>query len=408
MYTRELKDMKAFKSEGKVELLNEDCMDLYKMSLDVLNYIKKEISEGVSPKEIAVLVRNNSHAAVLSNMLMLEGIYTKCPDEMKLSRFSLFKDLEMLIEMAGDEYNPQCYNKEIPSRILWRMVSYLGMAGASIIYDIMDTKNLGLTDALGVLLRDFLMCGANDFTKQIKFEKALQYKFELRCRRLGYETRMGLCVIYNILSMPDRSKKVKLLINEYMSGTGFFLGDDTDTKRVFKAFFKHFQELIDKRGLKDVEQIISMTKQYENGNVEILGDKVTLTTVHSSKGMEWGHVIIMAYDNIGFPSFSNILDLQDKGVGNTDISDYIDGERRLNYVALTRAINKLTLVGDFKNFSLFGLEALGIVQNLSVIDIISMATKQSIRKSLDINLNDEDIWREVQYMPDILTPEQLV
>lgn len=322
---------------------------------------------------------------------------------MKLTKFGLFKDLELLIEMAGDEYNPQSYDKELPGKILWRMVPYLGLAGSSILHEMMDNKGLGLTDALGVLVRDFLMCGGQQCKVQVNFDKAVVYKIDMRCRRFGYETRMKLSNIYNILSMNDRDKKVSLLINEYMQGNGFLLGDDNDTQRVFKAFFKHFQTLISERGLKEVEKLIAMTKQYESGNVEILGDKVTLTTVHSSKGMEWGHVIIMAYDSLGFPSLPNILDLVDKNVAVSDIADYIDGERRLNYVALTRAINKLTLVGDSKNFSLFGLEALDILNDASAQDFISIANRQQATKTLKIDLGDPEVWSNVKFVPDFKT-----
>ena len=68
-----------------------------------------------------------------------------------------------------------------------------------------------------------------------------------------------------------------------------FLLNDEDTSRVFTAFFRHVSDILDKRGIVGLEQIINMTKQYESGRIEILGEKVTLTTVHSSKGMEWKH-----------------------------------------------------------------------------------------------------------------------
>jgi len=56
--------------------------------------------------------------------------------------------------------------------------------------------------------------------------------------------------------------------------------------------------------------------------------RVTLSTVHRSKGLEWDHVYVSATDGV-FPHARAVL---------TDIED----ERRLFYVAATRAVNRLT------------------------------------------------------------------
>lgn len=358
MYSREDKDMKPFKDKGKVEFMGCDCKDLYTMSAKTTDYIISEINNGVSPDDIAVLVRNNVHAAVLSNMLMQRGYYVKSNAEMKFSNMPLFKDLTNMIEMLGDDTSDQCYDKNVAMNMLWKMVPYLGTNGASIVYEIMDNGNIGLNDALAYIMKEFF--GIGNCNIKLKLSKTVEFKLRSRVQRLASDSRVGLSSLYETLKKQNKVDKLRILIALYRAGMDFTL-KDLDNARVFNCFFKYINEILNSGGIEKLTQILNMTKQYESDQVAIMGEKITLSTVHSSKGMEWSHVIIMAYDNIGFPSFKYINELNERdGVTADDIREYIDGERRLNYVALTRAVDKLTLVGDFNNLSIFGLEALGV------------------------------------------------
>jgi len=66
-------------------------------------------------------------------------------------------------------------------------------------------------------------------------------------------------------------------------------------------------------------------------------DYVVLSTVHSAKGMEWESVYVLNVNDGSFPSeFS------------TGKPELIDEERRLLYVAMTRAKNELHLICPLK------------------------------------------------------------
>src|SRR6202023_1072284 len=66
-------------------------------------------------------------------------------------------------------------------------------------------------------------------------------------------------------------------------------------------------------------------------------DYVTLSTIHSAKGMEWDTVYVLNVVDGSFPSeFS------------TGKAELIEEERRLFYVALTRAQNDLLLLAPLK------------------------------------------------------------
>lgn len=376
MYRREPKDMKHFKDGGHVEVIgNIGCDDLYKINEKVKDYIIKCINEdGENPSDIAVLVRNNVHAAILTNMLMQEGYYAKYGAEMKFSNMQLFKDLQALVDMTGDNMCNQSYNKET-SHYLWKVVPYFGVGGASVITEIMENGNLGLTDAIGYMLNKFFGVSIDHIPK-VNFNKTAEFKLASRVRMLNRDSITSLNGVYNALKEHDRRKKLESLIAYYKASMDFTV-KDRDTRRVFICFFRYIANVLQEGGIDRLEKLIYLTKQYENDNVTIGGDKITISTVHSSKGMEWKHVILMAYDNICFPSFKYISELSNRnGVTENDIAEYIDGERRLNYVALTRAIDRLTLVGDFKNFSIFGAEALGINKYSKPNELIELAIDQ--------------------------------
>lgn len=75
---------------------------------------------------------------------------------------------------------------------------------------------------------------------------------------------------------------------------------------------------------------------------------VELATVHGSKGREWNHVILYGADEGRFPSSQSL-----RGAGDAGLED----ERRLFYVALTRARRRLDIVCSARRPSRFLSEA---------------------------------------------------
>jgi DNA helicase-2/ATP-dependent DNA helicase PcrA len=75
---------------------------------------------------------------------------------------------------------------------------------------------------------------------------------------------------------------------------------------------------------------------YLNKNLEIdIENKIFLSTVHGSKGLEWNHVYLIDVNNIDFPSMRMAY--------FKDELDDMEEERRLFYVACSRAKKYLTI-----------------------------------------------------------------
>jgi DNA helicase-2/ATP-dependent DNA helicase PcrA len=79
---------------------------------------------------------------------------------------------------------------------------------------------------------------------------------------------------------------------------------------------------------------------------------LTLATAHATKGLEFDHVAVIGMDADRFPSARSLAEA-------TDPERALEEERRLAYVAWTRARRSLTLVYDPAAPSPFLLEAFG-------------------------------------------------
>ena len=108
----------------------------------------------------------------------------------------------------------------------------------------------------------------------------------------------------------------------------------------FKTVARNFE---DKYGIISLEEFldsISLVSDIEEHKDN--KDVVTLMTVHSAKGLEFGYVFVIGMEETIFPHKNSLLD-----------NEEIEEERRLCYVAVTRAKKKLYLTNAKKRM-IFG------------------------------------------------------
>jgi len=92
----------------------------------------------------------------------------------------------------------------------------------------------------------------------------------------------------------------------------------------FYGYFREFAESNENATIEDFLNEISLQTDQDH----LGGDVVTIMTIHASKGLEFEHVYVIGLEEEFFPL-----------LGNSDIEE----ERRLGYVAMTRAKSNLTL-----------------------------------------------------------------
>ena len=146
------------------------------------------------------------------------------------------------------------------------------------------------------------------------------------------------------------------------SGYSDFLDDDEEWERKenvnelissFETTFREEPDLSFEEYLNEVAMYSSADRRENDDNF------VSLMTVHKSKGLEFSYVFVTGVEEGLFP-------MKTKGYGPISENSDIEEERRLFYVAMTRAMNKLEITGSRNrhgnetNLSTFVKEMAGI------------------------------------------------
>lgn len=134
---------------------------------------------------------------------------------------------------------------------------------------------------------------------------------------------------------------------------------------------KKLDVLLIGRYKKDIEDLIKNKCLYRKNDKLVSKEypklKFTFLTAHSSKGLGYDNIIIInALDDIyGFPS--KIIDNELVKIFNIT-NDFINEERRLFYVALTRTKNYAFILAPKDNYSIF-IKELMSYQNVEILKI---------------------------------------
>ena len=345
------KSMTAFNQGGTVKILPSDKKDLCNLSILALNHIKWWLANGNKASDIAVLSRNNFHLALLSNMLLREGIYCNMTEEMKLTKSYMYSDVKDIIGISEPTWN-----KELTARILWKLCRFMGIGMARNIANFQDSCALSLEDTLGYLIKHFID-RAISYDKKVNVSVQAEEQMRYYMNRLSTDTREDLKLVYSALKMHERYEAIRTLLYQYLNACSFMYKSE-DKNRSVHGLVKYIINLMIKDGVDKMLEFLRVTEQLENGKMVIPGEKVTLTTIHSAKGREWKNVIMFACDNVSQPSFNGIRGMIEDDISMGDIFENLDEERRLFYVGNTRAKENLLAI-TYDTPSVFMLEALG-------------------------------------------------
>ena len=150
----------------------------------------------------------------------------------------------------------------------------------------------------------------------------------------------------------------------------------------FKSITKTFEE---REGLVSLEDfllettLVSDVEEYKNDP-----NRISLMTVHSVKGLEFDHVFVVGMEEGIFPHMNSLME-----------SSELEEERRLCYVAITRAKDNLHLV-NARRRTLFGKEQINPVSRfISEIDkeLIETNVKDELPQKEE-KLNTGEMFRE--------------
>ncbi|HLD03561.1 MAG TPA: UvrD-helicase domain-containing protein, partial [Candidatus Dojkabacteria bacterium] len=148
------------------------------------------------------------------------------------------------------------------------------------------------------------------------------------------------CELLNELKDYTQTATVAMLIDLLLEASGYkkLLDDGTEENlarleniQELKTVARKFDSLPPRIGLERFLEEVALIEQ-DIEDLENTNDKVTLMTIHASKGLEFSYVFIAGMEEGIFPHSRSFLDPGE-----------MEEERRLAYVALTRAKSKLFL-----------------------------------------------------------------
>ncbi len=285
----------------------------------------------LSNSEIAVLYRTNSQSRVFEEYLRHFNIPYKVFGGMSFYQRKEIKDLLAYLRLAINQKDDEALRRVInyPKRAIGgttvEKLSALADAQSRPLWEILSQAELPARTKNAI--EDFAQM-IRDFSHRAQTADAYSVA-EYIARRSGVlddlkkdTTVEGLARMDNITGLLDgiRNFVEDDVVADFEQTGGASLDAESDT--VQDRFF-------DKSLAAYLQNIALMTDQDE---VKEGGDYVTLMSVHSAKGLEFKSIFVAGLEEQLFPGFMSM-----------DTPEGLDEERRLFYVAITRAQEFLTL-----------------------------------------------------------------
>ncbi|SHE39255.1 DNA helicase-2 / ATP-dependent DNA helicase PcrA [Marinitoga hydrogenitolerans DSM 16785] len=293
------KKLKPFRSSFNIKPKIVKTYDELEQADFVVQLIENKFNEGISPEDIAILYRSHSLSMTLQQKLDARKISYKLLSGKRFIETRHIKDIMAFLKIVANPFD----------NISWSRV-----------------------------LKLFPGIGQKTMTKITK---------EFYTNLMEYTTPYDAFENINLKKYP-KLKDIILYLYENETENPQDLID-----YIYLEFYKEYLELNFKDAYSrklDIERLSEIASRYEtldkfleelalSENIEIQGaekdrkvEKITLTTVHGAKGLEWKVVIIISVNPGDFP---NGMALKDKK---------LDEEERLFYVAVTRAKDELYIV----------------------------------------------------------------
>ena len=303
------KNMTAERGDGdEVKLVNVSSREAqYMHLLDVAKSAKTET---------AFLYRDNESAIVLVDQLLRNDVPFKLrKPEMNFFEVHIVKDVIAYLSLAINEYDARQLDQICNKGIL-----YLGGKQRSWAIQNSLSKRISIYDALDEQM---------EFVKYCYRDRATQFR--------------------NVMTDVSKASSVEAISILLEAGYGKYLKDnrfDIGKIEILQILAKQ-EPSIDAflRRLRELERL------WKQGFDPKPGYKIVLSTIHSSKGLEYDAVYMVDVYDGRFPSSRPNIFSRSK-----DNADGEQEERRLFYVGITRAKNRLSL------FAIKGIESTFIDQ----------------------------------------------
>lgn len=315
-------------------------------AIRVAESIHSELKAGRSPRHIAVIYRSLNSADRLLEELSARGVRYEVTNRGELLRLREVRDVWAWMSVLNDPYtdNPS-FARILGSREVGIDLLDLGRIKQRLQRILEDKARADGKDPDDVrvnlidVLRDLEGAHIDDGNRQrLRWARRAVETLDAKCRGLG-----ALDTAYEILGWlrpqlrhppsDPRSQQVWMNLGRFLQIVKTYEQNYPDAKGL--AGFLSYLEYLDRQGA-----------EFEEANIDESEDSVKILTAHGSKGLEFPVVHIASAAKQRFPAgyrgewMHPILDPD----GKLDPRAlHIEEERRVFYVAMTRAQERLTI-----------------------------------------------------------------
>ncbi len=346
------KDKNLWTSRGKGEKIkyyrayNEKDEAQY-----VIRKIKELRNKEVEYKDIAVLYRTNAQSRVLEEEMLKEN---------------------MPYRVIGSFYFYS--RKEIKDLIAYLRLIHNSKDNVSLLRVINTPKR-------GIGLRTIENLTEKADAEETSIYEAISSGKELEFKKM-LEQLKSLSEELTLTELIDKVLDASGMRQELESEKTLEAEVRLENLEEFKSITKSFEE---REGLISLEDflleisLISDVEEYKDDP-----NRISLMTVHSVKGLEFNHVFVVGMEEGIFPHMNSLMETSE-----------LEEERRLCYVAITRAKDDLHLI-NARRRTLFGKEQINPVSRfIGEIspDLIETNVKEELPKQEE-KIEVEDMFRE--------------
>ena len=322
----------SFSAESTGELIK-----VYKTYTDreeasvVSDAIKQRIRDNAEWKDVAILYRTNMQFRAFEDAFRKTAIPYKIYGGTSFYQRKEVKDLLAYFQLIVNKKDDEAFKRIInfPAR-------GIGNVTLGRIFEVAHAKNLSYIEAIETLdptelgLKGATAIKVKDFAKMIS-DFSLQ-RGELDLFQFGLEvaTRSGIIGSLKLVQSPENQSALDN-IEELLNTLQLFEEQFAEESKYDTQTGEHIEGGELKASIEEWLQSAMLITDMDQGTEED-NNKVTLMTIHASKGLEYDHVYIVGLEENLFPSMMSL-----------DGKDGLEEERRLFYVALTRAKKSATL-----------------------------------------------------------------
>ena len=326
---------------------------------DEASFVVKKINEllnnGISMSDIAILYRTNAQSRVMEEALLRETIPYKVVGSFYFYNRKEIKDLICYLKLIYNTYDDISLQRiiNVPKRGI----------GKKTIDNLIEKAAIN-----GCSMYDAIVGG-----KEFNFKVMLE---GIRSRMSNYTLTELIDLILEKTGMKEELENDNSIESEIR----------LENLEEFKSITKTFEEKNGVVSLEDFLMEISLVSDMTEHKGD--NDVVTLMTVHSAKGLEFENVFLIGMEEGIFPHNNSLFD-----------NESLEEERRLCYVAITRAKKKLWLVSANKRL-LYGndcynkvsrfigeIDSNNIEQTVSNIKTFNNESNFNKNSLIDLNLD---------------------